>query len=64
MTYKNSFVMFPMLLAAIALAACGQKAPEQETSTDSAVQAQIEEDAGPSSRSRKRKRISPGAKLP
>jgi len=44
MTYNRSSTIFTMLLAALALAACGQKAPQQTTSDDPAVQAQIEED--------------------
>ena len=42
MIAKKTYVLLPVALAAIALAACGSKTPE--TSEDPAVQAQIEED--------------------
>jgi len=45
MSYQKRIALFPFLIAAFALAACGQKAPEQQpTAEDPAVQAQIEED--------------------
>ncbi|MBX3702329.1 MAG: glycine zipper 2TM domain-containing protein [Steroidobacteraceae bacterium] len=40
---NKTFVLLPMVLAALALGACGSKAPP--TSDDAAVQAQIEQDA-------------------
>jgi len=43
MNPNKTSLLIPMALAALALAACGSKAPE--TSEDPAVQAQIEEDA-------------------
>lgn len=43
MNPNKTYLLIPMALAALALAACGSKTPE--TSEDPAVQAQIEEDA-------------------
>ena len=44
MSYQKRFTLFPFLIAAFVLAACGQKTAEQPTAEDPAVQAQIEED--------------------
>jgi len=45
MTYLKKIALFPFLIAAFTLAACGQKSPEpQPVTEDPAVQAQIEED--------------------
>jgi biotin carboxyl carrier protein len=43
MMTRKLIVMFPMLLAGFAFAACGQKTPEEPAPTDPAVQAQIDE---------------------
>lgn len=44
MIYTRTLSLIPIALAALAIAACGQKTPPEPTSTDPAVQAQIEED--------------------
>lgn len=44
MSYQKRIALFPLLIAAFVLVACGQKTQEQPTSEDPAAQAQIDED--------------------
>ena len=44
MSYQKRLALFPFLVAAFALAACGQKTSEQPTTEDPAMQAQVEEE--------------------
>ncbi len=50
MSYQKRIALFPFLIAAFALAACGQKTPEEKAAEDPAAQAMTEEEAARTAR--------------